>query len=133
MIINNDAITSLEGFNGLTALTDPAGTMGNIYMSDQFGGLAISSNEKLTSLKGLEQLQSAVIVRIMLNPSLNTFCEVKGLLEKQAVAPSHQVRRLMMTLNNHLSQYQTIAALSMSNNGTRLTKADALESLSSCR
>ena len=140
-ISGNTALASIQGLERLNTLTAPA--LNTQYSSSDLsvilGGVYITSNAKLSSLAGLQNLsaEAVPVIYISGNTALNDFCPLKGPINAANNLGPYTYQTLMST-NPGLadSPYKlithTLTAVTLTNNGNYAATADALAAVANC-
>lgn len=132
-VYNNPSLVSLQGLEKLTSLT-MTGVVTNSILGTtpltRVNGIYIGSNAKLVSLSGLQNVTTLPIAYITTNPLLTDLCPFK----KPIVALS-TAAGFTYTYRDQIDEYRnaTVAALTMTSNGSYATTADALAAVAQCR
>ena len=127
-ISGNPALADFQGLEHLTTLNLPAVTQ--FYGGTAFNGLYITSNAKLTSLAGLQNLITVPIARIVNNAALNNFCPAKALINKLSTLNVQYRSTNSVSLTG---SFITVPALTLTSNGNYSTTADALAAVALCQ
>ncbi len=133
----NSALSNLQGLAHVTALSLPAIAAGSsVSTSTRLNGIYITGNSKLTSLTGLQNIQSAPVVYISDNAVLNDFCPLKAPITLCSALPVYSYTynstpRYPEELSKVIST--SIPALTLTKNGNYATTPDALAAVALCK
>lgn len=131
-VYGNPSLVSLNGLEKLTSLTMSgvvANTLGTSVIT-RVNGIYIANNPKLTSLSGLQNVTTIPIAYITGNPLLTDLCAFKKPILVLSAAASFTYR-----YKDQIDYYRTatVDALTLTKNGSYVTRQDALAGLAQCQ